>query len=121
MSWKKQLIDVIFFNGLGSVLAKALPEHWQRRANERLNDFNPYSVIAGNHDLLRAARLAWVQAALEVLDVVRKSAQSGGQAFDDKNTVVRFEAQPCVARRLVEQRRQVLPLCCPLSPRSDLP
>jgi formylglycine-generating enzyme required for sulfatase activity len=87
MSWKQQLIDVVFFSGLGSVLAKALPDHWQRRANERLNDFNPFSVIAGNHDLLRAARLAWVQAALEVLDVVRKTAQSGGQA-----TVVRFEA-----------------------------
>jgi formylglycine-generating enzyme required for sulfatase activity len=92
MSWKQQLIDVVFFSGLGSVLAKVLPEHWQRRANERLNDFNPFGVIAGNHDLLRAARLAWVQAALEVLDVARKTSQSGGQAFDDKNTVIRFEA-----------------------------
>lgn len=92
MSWKQQLIDVVFFSGLGSVLAKALPDHWQRRASERFNDFNPFSVIAGNHDLLRAARLAWVQAALEVLDVARKSVQSSSSAFDHKDTVTRFEA-----------------------------
>ncbi|MDC8444940.1 MAG: hypothetical protein LV471_03320 [Nitrosomonas sp.] len=92
MSWKQQLIEEVFFSGLRSVLAKALPDYWQRRASERFNDFNPFSVISGNHDLLRAARLAWVQAALEMLDVVRKTSQSGGQAFDDKNTVIRFGA-----------------------------
>ncbi|MCB1977470.1 MAG: hypothetical protein KDE66_10765 [Nitrosomonas sp.] len=46
MSWKQQLIDVVFFSGLGSVLAKALPDHWQRRANERLNDFNPFEILS---------------------------------------------------------------------------
>lgn len=91
MSWKKQLVDVVFFSGLGNVLAKALPEHWQRRAHERLNDLNPYSVIAGNHDLMRAARLAWVKAALEVFDNVRKNVQPNGHEADKLREILRFE------------------------------
>ena len=92
MSWKQQLIDVVFYSGLGTVLAKALPQHWQRRANERLGDFNPYSVIAGNHDLMRAARLAWIKAALEVLDTAKESAQSSGRVFAQKNVILDYEA-----------------------------
>ena len=91
MSWKQQLIDVVYFSGLGTRLAKALPEHWQRRAKERLDDFNPFSVIAGNHDLARAARLAWVKAAIDVLDAAKASAQSGGREFVQKNEILRFE------------------------------
>lgn len=106
MSWKQQLIDVVFFSGLGTVLAKALPQHWQRRANERLADFNPYSVITGNHDLLRAARLAWVMAALEMLDTAKDNAQSSGREFDQKNVILRFES---VARQsLIKIRSDAL-------------
>ncbi|MDR4513122.1 hypothetical protein [Nitrosomonas sp.] len=90
MSWKQQLIDVVFFSGLGTVLAKALPEHWQRRTNERLGDFNPYNAIAGNHDLMRAARLAWIKAALEVLNTAKECAQSSGREFGQKNEILRW-------------------------------
>jgi len=106
MSWKQQLVDVVFFSGLGNVLAKALPEHWQRRVNERLNDFNPYSVIADNHDLMRAARLAWIKAALEVLDAAKESAQSSGRAFNQKNDILRFEAH--ARKKLYEIRSAAL-------------
>ncbi|GJL75726.1 SUMF1/EgtB/PvdO family nonheme iron enzyme [Nitrosomonas sp.] len=106
MSWKKQLVDVVFFSGLGNVLAKVLPEHWQRRVNERLNDFNPYSVIADNHDLMRAARLAWIKAALEVLDAAKESAQSSGRAFNQKNDILRFEAH--ARKKLYEIRSAAL-------------
>ncbi|HBZ30062.1 MAG TPA: hypothetical protein DEO56_05625 [Nitrosomonas nitrosa] len=93
MSWKEQLIDKVFFSGLGNVLAKALPEHWQRRARERLNDFNPYSVIADNHDLMRAARLAWVKAALEVFDNVQKNVQPKPNDYeaDKLRKILHFE------------------------------
>ena len=87
MSWKQSLVDLMLSSG--SVL---LPEHWKRQTIARLQDFNPYRVIAANQDLLRAARLAWVKATLEVLDAAKESAQSGGRAFDQKNDILRFEA-----------------------------
>ncbi|MCB1948876.1 hypothetical protein, partial [Nitrosomonas sp.] len=106
MSWKQQLVEVVFFNSLGTVLAKALPQHWQRRVNERLSDFNPYSVIAGNYDLLRAARLAWIKAALEVLNTVKECAQCSGREFGQKNEILRLES---VARQsLIKIRSDAL-------------
>lgn len=97
---------MMFFSGLGGVLAKTLPQHWQRRANERLSDFNPYSVISGNHDLIRAARLAWIKATLEVLDAAKKSTQSSGRAFDDKNAILNFEDH--TRKKLLEIRSAAL-------------
>ncbi|MCP5241815.1 MAG: NACHT domain-containing protein [Burkholderiales bacterium] len=88
------------------MLAKALPEHWQRRTNERLGDFNPYNAIAGNHDLMRAARLAWIKAALEVLNTAKECAQSSGREFGQKNEILRFES---VARQsLIKIRSDAL-------------
>ena len=55
MDWQEKLGDLVL-GGLAGTLGSALPEHWRRRVRERLGDFNPYNVIAGNHDLLRAAR-----------------------------------------------------------------
>lgn len=81
IDWSGKLSDVVL-GGIGSVLSVALPEHWRRRARERINDFNPWDVINGNHDLLRAARLAWVEAALDVLDAAKESADSVSREFD---------------------------------------
>lgn len=94
MSWLDKQIDLIFSGvlGLGGMFKNVLPEYWRRRARERLNDINPYSFIAGNEDLLRAARLAWIKAALEVLDTAKKNAQSSGRAFDQKNVILNYEA-----------------------------
>ena len=39
MSWQEKLGDLVL-GGLGGVIANALPQHWQRRARERLSDFN---------------------------------------------------------------------------------
>ncbi|MCP5245766.1 MAG: SUMF1/EgtB/PvdO family nonheme iron enzyme [Burkholderiales bacterium] len=104
MSWKQSLVDLMLSSG--SVI---LPEDWKRKAITRLQDFNPYCVIATNQDLLRAARLAWVKAALEMLDTVKESAQSSGMAFDQKNGILRFEA---IARQsLIKIRSDALDRC----------
>ncbi len=71
MDWQDKLGD-LFLGGLAGTLGSALPPHWRRRVRERLGDFNPYNVIAGNHDLMRAVRLAWVRAAFDVLEAGKK-------------------------------------------------
>ncbi len=90
MSWQEKLGDLVLGFGLSGVVASALPDHWQRRARERLGDFNPYNVIAGNHDLMRAARLAWVRAAFDVFDAASKTIDAGYSEFDRSDTL-RFE------------------------------
>ncbi len=90
MSWHEKLGDLVLGSGLSNVVASALPDHWQRRARERLGDFNPYNVIAGNHDLMRAARLAWVRAAFDVLDAARKTIDAGYSEYD-RSTSLSFE------------------------------
>lgn len=73
MNWLEKLGDLMVVGGFSGVIASALPQHIQRRARERLSDLNPYNVISGNHDLTRAARLAWVRAALDVLKAANKA------------------------------------------------
>jgi tetratricopeptide (TPR) repeat protein len=62
--WGEKLLDLVC--GGAPALVKALPAHWRRQASERLKDFNPFATIAANEDLLRAMRLAWIEAALDV-------------------------------------------------------
>jgi len=65
--------------------AKALiPEHIRRRAAARFDDLNPFRKISANHDLVRALRIAWVEAASEILD----AAKHGASESED---VARFE------------------------------
>ena len=94
MDWQEKLGDLVL-GGLAGTLGSALPEHWRRRVRERLGDFNPYNVIAGNHDLLRAARLAWVRAAFDVLEAGKKSAEAlpaAARGEFNQSAIVRFEA-----------------------------
>ena len=72
MSWSDPLLNMVV-KGLGGVPNLILPSQWKRQAKERINDFNPFKVIANHHDLLRAARLAWIEAAREVLNVAKLS------------------------------------------------
>lgn len=93
MDWQDKLGDLVL-GGLAGTLSYALPEHLRRRMRERLGDFNPYNVIAGNHDLMRAVRLAWVRAAVDVLEAGRKSAETmPAEACGEFNqsAMVRFE------------------------------
>ncbi|MEQ1815170.1 MAG: SUMF1/EgtB/PvdO family nonheme iron enzyme [Nitrosomonas sp.] len=104
MDWQDKLGDLVL-GGLAGTLGGALPEHWRRRVRERLGDFNPYNVIAGNHDLLRAARLAWVRAAFDVLEAGKKSAEAlpaAARGEFNQSAIVRFEA---LARENLEKIR----------------
>lgn len=96
MSWQDKLGDLVL-GGLADALGGALPEHIRRRARERLGDFNPYNVIAGNHDLMRAVRLAWVRAALDVLEAGRESVEGMPAAarneHDSLKNLLCFEAR----------------------------
>jgi tetratricopeptide (TPR) repeat protein len=78
----------IFETALGGLptAAKALiPEHIRRRAAARFDDLNPFRKISANHDLVRALRIAWVEAASEILD----AAKHGASGSED---IARFEA-----------------------------
>ena len=66
MDWLGKLLDTVT-GGLPSAAIALCPEHLKKRWLERLNDHNPFKVISANHDLVRATRLAWIEAAQEVL------------------------------------------------------
>jgi formylglycine-generating enzyme required for sulfatase activity len=102
MSWSDPLLNLVV-KGLGGVPNLMLPSDWKRQARERLNDFNPFRVIADNSDLLRAARLAWVEAARDVLNVAKSSVQSGGPAFDRQAEIVNFIV---LAEKIMREIRQ---------------
>jgi hypothetical protein len=59
--WADRVRELVF-GGLPGV-AKLVPEHMRRQALARLQDFNPMASIAAIDDLLRALRLAWIEAA----------------------------------------------------------
>ena len=75
MAFTEKLLDAV----LGAVPATALaliPEHRKKQALERLQDLNPFAAIADNHDLVRVLRVAWIEAAEDVLDTGREAARS---------------------------------------------
>lgn len=64
------LLSKIFEGVVGllpQAVASLLPEHLKRQALERVGDHNPLKSNPANQDLIRAARLAWIEAAQEVL------------------------------------------------------
>jgi hypothetical protein len=64
MDFSGKLLDLVT-GGLGELAIEAIPEHWKKRALVRIADHNPFDVIADNHDLIRATRIAWIEAALD--------------------------------------------------------
>lgn len=85
--WGEKLVDLL--SGIIPGAAKVLPEHWRRQAEARLRDFNPFAQIAANEDLLRALRLAWIEAAHDV-DAAVQGASSQAEWSDSQNEVSRF-------------------------------
>ncbi|WP_217926596.1 tetratricopeptide repeat protein [Pinisolibacter aquiterrae] len=64
------LLDTVV-GGLPSAAAALCPEHLKRRWQQRLADKNPFATISDNHDLIRATRLAWIEAAQDVLEAAQ--------------------------------------------------
>jgi len=85
---------------LGTILGKAfsqagtawklLPERHQREVLARLNDINPWAAVNGDAELCRAARIAWADTALHVMDVAERqhaaerAAEAGLAAYLDR-------------------------------------
>lgn len=72
--WSSKLYDMVL-DGLPAA-RKLIPRHIQKDVLARLNDFNPFASIASNDDLLRALRLAWVEAALKINKAVQAAAST---------------------------------------------
>lgn len=70
MAWLGTLLDTVV-GGLPAAAVALCPEHLKRQWLERLADNNPFATISDNHDLVRATRLAWIEAAQDVLKAVR--------------------------------------------------
>ncbi|MCF6343544.1 MAG: tetratricopeptide repeat protein [Devosiaceae bacterium] len=62
----------MFLQGLPKATISLCPDDIKRKLKARLADFNPYHTISANHDLVRATRLAWVEACQAVFDEVQK-------------------------------------------------
>jgi tetratricopeptide (TPR) repeat protein len=93
MEWVGKLVETVF--GALPSAAKALcPPHIKRQWAERLADNNPFKTISANQDLLRAVRLAWLEATQEVLEQAGRDAQTQdsraeSDAIDRCNALVR--------------------------------
>ncbi|MFD1303058.1 hypothetical protein ACFQ4G_15900, partial [Methylobacterium marchantiae] len=70
MDWLAKLLD-LGLGGLPSAASALCPAHLKQRALERLGDHNPFKTISANHDLTRATRLAWIEAAQEIMKAAR--------------------------------------------------
>jgi len=72
MEWLGKLIDMVM-GGLPGAVTAAIPEHLKKQWLERAGDLNPFKSIGANHDLVRATRLAWIEAAQEILEAANQS------------------------------------------------
>lgn len=70
MDWLNKLLDSAL-GGLPSAAVSLIPVHLKKQALERLGDRDPFKTISANHDLVRATRLAWIEAAQEILKEAR--------------------------------------------------
>ena len=73
MEWAGRLLD-LGLGGLPAAVAALCPDPLKRQALARLADHDPFRIIAVNHDLVRATRLAWIEAARAILDAAEKAA-----------------------------------------------
>jgi len=86
--WSGKLFDLVL-HGLASAAGTMGVELEKKRLLARISDFNPYHFISTNHDLTRAVRLAWVEAALEILKSDEESVETWDR-LDQRNEVLRF-------------------------------
>ncbi len=104
MGWVGKLFD-IGFGGLPKAAVALCPDHLKRQWRERLNDHNPFKTISANHDLVRATRLAWIEAAQEVL---AKSRQTAAQIEWQSSAATIQTFDELIAKMLVVVRDHAL-------------
>lgn len=87
--WGDKLFDVIVAGVPG--LALAIPDSTRKQLKAKFQDFNPFAGdISANEDLLRALRLAWIEAALEVDEAAIRAVNSPDWTVDKQAEAERF-------------------------------
>jgi tetratricopeptide (TPR) repeat protein len=88
---------VPLFETLGTAAVKALPLAWthapedaKRKILARVRDINPFANLPNNDHLRRAARLAWIAAALEIVEAAQDADQNPDWAPADHDEHQRF-------------------------------
>ncbi len=88
---------VPLFEILGNAAVKALPLAWthapvdaKRQILARVRDINPFASLSNNDNLRRAARLAWIAAALEIVKAAQDADQNPDWTSADHNEHQRF-------------------------------
>ncbi len=89
MNFFEKLLDIIL-GGVPGFAAALMPDDQKKRVLARLGDYNPFNKISANHDLIRALRLSWIEAALKVLDTAKRTAESPDWA-GNRETILQFE------------------------------
>jgi tetratricopeptide (TPR) repeat protein len=69
----KEVIDIAV-GALGAVGA-VIPDDLKQKLRYTLRDYNPWDKVKTNHDLIRSVRLAWIAAALRVVDAGKTAAK----------------------------------------------
>lgn len=72
------------------VLWKLIPPHIRNQARAKLGDILPLSVIPTNHDLQRAVRIAWVNAAVRIIDAAMKEAGKAPRSDAEAGQILIF-------------------------------
>lgn len=102
--WLGKLVDMVL-GGLPGMAAGTVPLHLKRQWLARFSDRNPFKTISANHDLVRATRLAWIEAAREILAAAKRVAKTPEWARDSA-AIQAF--QPLLEERLSAMRDNAL-------------
>lgn len=90
---------------LPGAVSAMIPRSVTETIKARIERANPFATISGNHDLVRAVRLAWIRAAEVIIDATRKAADL--PEFDaDKQIIAEFGRE--ADRRLNAIRAEAL-------------
>lgn len=107
--WFEKITE-LGLGGLSKAAATAIPEHVKKQVLARLGDANPFKQTSVNHDLVRATRLAWIAAALDVI----AAAQVAAGAQDDVRRVAELAVTALRQARAVAFDRDKDPLLSPI-------
>lgn len=83
------------------IVWKAIPANVRSEGRERLSDWGPFKTISTNHDLVRAVRIAWVNAALRIIDAAEEATRLD-EFGSDATSVSEFAGE---ARRALRRIR----------------
>lgn len=99
MDWVQKLLDTAL-QGMPSAVIALIPEHLRKQWQERLGDYLPFKDISANHDLVRATRLAWIDAAQMIL----REAQTATSAVLERQDAAVRDFHPIILEALLDAR-----------------